>query len=233
LITIAQRIRNKIKKSDIHQFFRFCMVGSLNAIIDFSVLNVLLWLFPSQNIWCVLGYNSLAVLLASTNSFLCNKYWTFQQRHPITFQEVYRFVVLASGTILMNDILMWQLSRIFPDTIRNSLLESNILKLLAIIGTMSISFFGMRLWVFIQRTVRVNVKEDSASLSIPGIVPLSTRLASQKRLSPYRSIQTIPSRTSRDNRPEPQKILQSSAKIELPQGYCSVRKIRRVILQHI
>ena len=140
--------RRKLMSSDIWQFLRFCIVGSLNAIIDFGILNLLLWLYPTTNAWKTLEYNSFAVLLAATNSFVWNKYWTFQRRNPISFQEVYRFCVIAGGTTLMNDTLIFLLSRIFPGIIGSSLIGANILKLAAIIGTMSISFFGMRLWVF-------------------------------------------------------------------------------------
>ncbi len=130
----------KIKKADIQQFLRFCIIGTSNAVIDFGVLNLLLWLYPTTNTWKILGYNSLAVLLASTNSFFWNKYWTFQQRNPVTSQEVYRFIVVAGGTTIMNDSLMWLLGRTFPGIIGSNLLGANVLKLIAIIGTMSISF---------------------------------------------------------------------------------------------
>jgi dolichol-phosphate mannosyltransferase len=141
----------KLQKADIWQFLRFCIVGTLNAVIDFGVLNLLLWRYPTADIWKTLAYNSLAVLLAATNSFFWNKYWTFQQRSPITFQEVYRFLVVAGGTTLMNDMLMWLLGRTFPGIMDSSLAGANVLKLGAIVGTMSISFFGMRLWVFFQQ----------------------------------------------------------------------------------
>ena len=141
----------KLTSSDLWQFLRFCIVGSLNTIIDFGILNLLLWLYPTTSVWKTLGYNSLAVLLASTNSFFWNKYWTFRQRNPVTSQEVYRFIVVAGGTTIMNDSLMWLLGRTFPGIIGSNLLGANVLKLIAITGTMSISFFGMRLWVFFQR----------------------------------------------------------------------------------
>jgi putative flippase GtrA len=141
----------KIKKADIWQFLRFCVVGTSNAVIDFGFLNLLLWLYPTTDLWKTLGYNSIAVALASTNSFFWNKYWTFQQRNPITSQEIYRFAVLATGTTLMNDTLMWLLGKVFPNIMNSSLIGANALKLAAIIGTMSISFFGMRLWVFFQK----------------------------------------------------------------------------------
>lgn len=148
---VESKVLGRVKKAHIWQFLRFCIVGSLNAVIDFGVLNLLLWLYPTTTTWKTLGYNSVAVLLAATNSFFWNKYWTFQKRSPITVQEVYRFIVVASGTMLMNDTLMWLLGGIFPGIMRSSLLGANAFKLGAIIGTLSISFFGMRLWVFFQK----------------------------------------------------------------------------------
>ncbi len=164
----------KIKTDDLWQFLRFCVVGTSNAVIDFGVLNLLLWLYSTENIWKTLEYNSVAVLLASTNSFFWNKYWTFQQRNPITFQEVYRFALVASGTTLMNDTLMWQLGRIFPGIVRSSLMGANVLKLGAIIGTMSISFFGMRLWVFFQHRFAENARPlaDYETERLPAIKPV-------------------------------------------------------------
>jgi putative flippase GtrA len=141
------------------QFIRFCVVGSTNAVIDFGVLNLLLWWHPTTNNLVVLEYNSLAVILASTNSFLLNKYWTFQAHNPINMKEVSRFVVLASGTTLMNDGLILVLSLLLPGVMNSSLVGANVLKLGAIIGTMSISFFGMQLWVFIQKQRRGEEKE--------------------------------------------------------------------------
>jgi hypothetical protein len=41
----------KIKKTDILQFLRFCVVGTPNVVIDFGVINLLLWLYPTTNIW--------------------------------------------------------------------------------------------------------------------------------------------------------------------------------------
>jgi dolichol-phosphate mannosyltransferase len=168
---VGSNVLRRVKKADIWQFVRFCIVGSLNAVIDFGVLNLLLWLYPTTTTWKILGYNSVAVLLAATNSFFWNKYWTFQKRSPITFQEVYRFIVVASGTMLMNDTLMWLLGGIFPGIMRSSLLGANALKLGAIIGTMSISFFGMRLWVFFQKRYAGEAQSlaDDATKRLPTI----------------------------------------------------------------
>ncbi len=143
----------KIRRTDIWQFLRFCVVGTSNTAIDFAALNMLLWLYPTTNAWKILGYNSVAVLLGSTNSFFWNKYWTFRRRNPITPQEVYRFLVIAGGTTLMSDTLLWLLNGAFPRMMRGSLLGANTSKLGAVIGTIFVSFFGMKLWVFFQKRV--------------------------------------------------------------------------------
>jgi putative flippase GtrA len=147
----TSRSAKMIERIAAWQFLRFCAVGASNALIDFGVLNLLLWLSPAGDDWKTLAYNSVAVLLASTNSFMWNKYWTFQKRGRITFQEISRFMVVAGGTMFINDAFMWLLGRVFPGMTGGNLIGSNMLKLGAIIGAMSISFFGMRLWVFFQR----------------------------------------------------------------------------------
>ncbi len=157
---------SRIKKSDIWQFLRFCVVGSLNAIIDFAVLDLFLWMYPTTSTEKILFYNSLAVLLASTNSFFCNKYWTFQQRQSITLSEVLRFIMVAGATAGMNDTLLLLLSKVFPDVMSSTLIGANAIKLAAIIGTMSISFFGMRLLVFFKRGRVGNIEHTMLTTSL-------------------------------------------------------------------
>ena len=192
----------KIKKVDIQQFLCFCGVGTLNAVIDFGILNLLLSLHPTLNTWKILSYNSLAVLLASTNSFFWNKYWTFKQRHPITVQEVMRFTVLTSSTVLMNDLLMELLSIWFPGLMRSTFIGSNVLKLGAIIGTMSISFFGMRLWVFFQHKHPNSILLRNAHVlhtSMNTVYDIATfNLGTQKGM---RTLIIIPTYNERENVP--------------------------------
>lgn len=164
-------MKKKIPVTGVLQLIRFAIVGASNTAIDVGILNLLLWLYPSTDTWRTLEYNSLAILLGATNSFFWNKYWTFQQRNKITAQEIFRFVVLAVSTMLLNDVLIFLLSKAFPTVMQSSLLGANALKLAAIVGTMSISFFGMRIWVFFQKK-RVDVSipiHDRDTLKLPAL----------------------------------------------------------------
>ena len=74
------------------------MVGTSNAIIDFGVLNVALAAFPTRATVPLLAYNTAAVVLAATNSFVWNRRFTFRVRGPLRAGEVARFAVVAAGT---------------------------------------------------------------------------------------------------------------------------------------
>ncbi|MDQ2886243.1 MAG: GtrA family protein [Chloroflexota bacterium] len=133
------------------QFARFCVVGTSNAVIDFGVLNAALAAFPTRAIMPLLAYNTAAVVLAATNSFVWNRRFTFRVRGPLRTSEVARFAVVALGTAGLNDLVLLALSGLFPALMASGALGANVLKLGAILGAMTLSFFGMRCWVFLGR----------------------------------------------------------------------------------
>src|SRR5690242_14728916 len=73
------------------QMMRFGAVGVVNTGIDIGTLNLLLWRFPTHNANTLLIYNSIAFLLGALNSFILNKYWTFQARRAASGSEILRF----------------------------------------------------------------------------------------------------------------------------------------------
>jgi putative flippase GtrA len=127
------------------------VVGTSNAIIDFGVLNVALAAFPTRSTVLLLAYNTAAVVLAATNSFVWNRRFTFRVRGPLRVGEVARFSVVALGTACLNDLVLLVLSGLFPALMASGTLGANVLKLGAILGAMTLSFFGMRCWVFLGR----------------------------------------------------------------------------------
>src|SRR6266699_2486078 len=105
------------------QFARFCVVGTSNTVIDFGVLNAALAAFPTRATVPLLAYNTAAVVLAATNSFVC---------------------AARCGPARSHASPWW------PSALMGSFaLGANVLKLRAILGALALSFFGMRFWVFI------------------------------------------------------------------------------------
>ena len=141
----------KTRSGALEQFARFCVVGTSNAVIDFGVLNAALAVFPTRATLPLLVYNTVAVVLAATNSFVWNRRFTFRVYGSLQAGEVVRFAVVAVSTAGLNDLVLLALSGLFPLLMVSGALGANVLKLGAILGAMTLSFFGMRCWVFIGR----------------------------------------------------------------------------------
>jgi putative flippase GtrA len=136
------------------QLMRFGLVGGLNTGIDLLILNGLLLLWPTHNTEHLLAYNSFAYAFGAVNSFILNKYWTFQNRKRTTYGEVLRFALTTLCGIICNDIILWIASTFLHPVMINATLWANASKVLAISGTFMISYLGMRLWVFARQPGR-------------------------------------------------------------------------------
>ncbi len=137
--------------SFVQQLLRFGLVGGLNTFVDLLILNALLWVHPTQRTLLLIIYNSVAYGIGAINSFVLNKYWTFEQRRQTTVIELVRFALTTAAGIVVNDVLVWTLSSVLQPFIANTTLWTNASKILAILGTSSISYLGLRLWVFVKR----------------------------------------------------------------------------------
>ncbi len=132
------------------QVLRFGLVGGLNTLVDLTILNSLLWLFPTTSTPTLLTYNSLAYSLGAVNSFLLNKYWTFGQRQRTTREELTRFALITLFGIAWSTLILWLASLVLHPILVNTTVWANASKVIAIAGTSLISYLGMRLWVFVR-----------------------------------------------------------------------------------
>jgi len=89
------------------------VVGTSNAVIDVGVFNAVLAAFPTRATVPLLAYNTAAVVLAATNSFVWNRRFTFRVCGPLQAGEVARFVVVAASTAGLNDLVLLTLSGLF------------------------------------------------------------------------------------------------------------------------
>jgi putative flippase GtrA len=132
------------------QLLRFGTVGCFNTVLDVSVLNGLFWLFPTRNVGLLLVENAVAYSVGAVNSFFFNKYWTFRCTGPAGRREVTCFALTTLAGIAVNSLLLWAMSSLLHPVFLSAVLWANVSKLIAIGGTVLISYLGMRLWVFIS-----------------------------------------------------------------------------------
>ncbi len=134
----------------LRQVSRFSLVGVLNTALDLLVLNGLLALFPTTSVLVIVFYTALAYCVGAVNSFLLNKYWTFERRRKITWGELTRFAATMALGITGNTGFIWLASRVPHPFLANTVAWTNVSKVLALVCMSLISYLGMRLWVFVK-----------------------------------------------------------------------------------
>lgn len=85
----------------IRQFARFCVTGTINATIDFSCYLLLTRLFDFWSQHLVTA-SITAFILASTNSYFMNKYWTFRDRLGKHHIQYPKFITVSVISLLIS-----------------------------------------------------------------------------------------------------------------------------------
>jgi|TARA_B100001971_G_C18236784_1_gene567836 putative flippase GtrA len=129
---------NKISNNTtIRQFFRFCVVGSLGASINYCVFYIL---YKVNSIHYVVS-SLIGFFVSATFIFIINRQWTFCVRHGhITKQFIY-FNALIGFSFVVNGIVIYFFTKslhIIPE----------VSQLAAMTVTTIINFSGSKIWVF-------------------------------------------------------------------------------------
>jgi putative flippase GtrA len=129
-------------KKDFYQFIRFSIVGLSNTIIDLGFFNLLLSLGVDTYLSA-----SISFLIAATNSYVLNRYWTFNDRQTTHLAAQYtRFMVVSGLGLLLNNLIIFLLTTAFRDANQWYLVNAG--KLLAIGLVVLWNYFGSRYFVF-------------------------------------------------------------------------------------
>jgi len=130
------------------------VVGVGNAIVDFGTLNLLLWLWPTGDPGLLALYNTLALVLANTNSYFWNTHWTFnnQAQHADSRQKRVGFGTQALLNVGVNNVLFWVAAGLLADTSLPVVVGQNIAKVISTLGATAFSFLVLRYIVFRPRS---------------------------------------------------------------------------------
>jgi putative flippase GtrA len=90
-------------KRGVLQFARFSLIGALNAVIDLTVLNILLLLWQHANTLELILINSFAYLVAVLNSYIWNTRLTFRGEAIFSTREKTLFAVQALVSLLISN----------------------------------------------------------------------------------------------------------------------------------
>jgi putative flippase GtrA len=131
------------------QFMKFILVGFLNTVVDFGILNLLMVIFRVYAGWPFSLFKTISFSCAVTNSYFLNKFWTFQKEDKAKIQEFSRFLVISIIALLTNVSLASLLvNKIGPQFNISPILWANLSAIAAVGITTLINFFGYKYLVF-------------------------------------------------------------------------------------
>ncbi|UFT98268.1 GtrA family protein [Radiobacillus kanasensis] len=133
------------------QVLQFSFIGLSNAVVDLASLNLLLWLWPTEETGLLLLFNTISYTLAIINSYFWNAKYTFGHHSKTDTREVSLFIVQAIIALGVSNAvfigLMWMFH--LPGMMYFPLfVESNISKAAAMFLSSTTSFFLMKFLVF-------------------------------------------------------------------------------------
>ncbi len=142
---------SKLKRGSI-RFSKFSVVGLSNAAVDIGVLNLFLWLQPTREVYLLVIFNGIALVLANANSYVWNTLWTFRGRAEHDLRQGVLFALQALINIGVSNTLFWALIHpLIVNTEIPTYLVGNVAKIASVLVASTISFFILRYVVFSRK----------------------------------------------------------------------------------
>jgi len=142
----------------VFQFVKCASVGVLNTVVDFAVLNILMWatgIYQGEYIKFLIG---ISFCFAVTNSFIWNKKWTFRNKNVSSKElkrQIITFLIISLGGLAIKTYSASFVINSVHITPLFSISETVWIKLWANVGnasavllTMVWNFIGYKLIVF-------------------------------------------------------------------------------------
>lgn len=127
------------------RFVKFAIVGGIGAVIDFSVLNLLVLAFGVDKFYA----NIVSVICAIISNFWWNRHWTFPEsrEHELHVSFGKFFVVNLLGLGINQAVFVYS-DKYFFDPLFDHPIDYNLAKLTAIGIVLFWNFFVNRFWTY-------------------------------------------------------------------------------------
>ena len=147
-IYIAWLISKKI--GVIFQVAKCFLVGILNTLIDFGILNLLMGIFGIFAGWPYSIFKAISFSTSVINSYFWNKFWTFKKRETaVGSREFSRFYFIALGGLLIHvSVASLVVNIVGPQFGLSEKIWANIGALVAVFCGFTWNFLGYKFIVF-------------------------------------------------------------------------------------
>jgi len=141
-------MNNKIEKL-VGQFARFAIIGGMNTLIDFGILNLLMWWTGIYSGGQIILLNIISFAIAVTNSYFWNKYWAFKDRDDAGIKEFSQFIAVTLVGLAINSTIVYVVTTLVdPMFGLNEKLWANLAKVAATGFSLIWNFIGYKFIVF-------------------------------------------------------------------------------------
>jgi putative flippase GtrA len=114
----------------------FAFVGGLNTGVDFAVFCLLVYAVGTATIWAqIISFGAGLI-----NSYLLNRYWTFQVKGKRSMAELVRFILINAFSFGAATAVLLGLEQFG--------MEPGWAKIASVVCSLVINYAGYRLWVF-------------------------------------------------------------------------------------
>jgi len=97
-----------VSRKEVERFLRFSVVGTIGAVVDFGVLNLLILLFGLAKVWA----NTCSFSAAVCSNFLWNRLWTYPEtRGDPVLPQLTRFALVNVIGLGINQAIFLSLDR--------------------------------------------------------------------------------------------------------------------------
>lgn len=133
----------------LYQFGKFASVGVLNTMVDLGIFNLEIFLYGSSPAGLAFSFlKAVSFIVATTNSFFWNKYWTFQASAKPKAEETAKFYAIAIIGGFLNVGVATAVRIANPGFISANLLVSVVAPLCGILAVFLWNFIGYKYVVF-------------------------------------------------------------------------------------
>ncbi|WP_229263806.1 GtrA family protein [Cohnella cholangitidis] len=125
-----------LRLSESKKIAKFAIVGGLNTGVDFAVFCTLVYGIGFGTFWA----QCISYVAGVANSYLLNRYWTFQVKERRSAGELVRFILVnllsfGAATLVLLGLESWGIEPAFA-------------KILSVACSLAVNYVGYRLWVF-------------------------------------------------------------------------------------
>jgi putative flippase GtrA len=147
-----------LNPKELTRFVKFAIVGGIGAVIDFGILNTLIFwanwhlLFPINGTEIDVGAiaaNIVSTSMAIVSNFIGNRLWTFpESRNRKKRFQLPKFTMVNLAGLLINTAIFYTSYQFLFLPLLGKTLSVQLAKALAIGLVLFWNFFGNRLWTY-------------------------------------------------------------------------------------